>query len=157
MDLAENIKGMYRLLDLVSEPGSNGYGSELSEVHCYYEFNLCFVVDKVIIAHDSLERFINAKCTGSYTSITKVNFEALDQFMIKPLGVYGSKVEIVRLFQSLNLVDEDVCVNFPPLSNSCWMIRSLPVVLVYYWRQISMVVPGQPYRPVCMSWQPDKY
>jgi hypothetical protein len=76
--------------------------------------------------------------------------------MIKPLGVYGSKVEIVRLFQSLNVVDEDVCVIFP-LSNSCWMIKSLPVVLAYYLRQISMVVPGQPYRPGCMSWQQDKY
>jgi hypothetical protein len=71
-----------------------------------------FVVDKVIIAHDSLKRFINAKCAGSYASITKVDFEVLDQFMIKPLGVYGSKVEIVRLLRSLNAVNEDMCVNF---------------------------------------------
>jgi hypothetical protein len=34
MDLAENIKGMYRLLDLISESGSNGCGSELFEIRC---------------------------------------------------------------------------------------------------------------------------
>jgi hypothetical protein len=28
MDLAEEIKGMYRLLDLISESGSNGCGNE---------------------------------------------------------------------------------------------------------------------------------
>ena len=28
MDLAERIKGMYRLLDLISESGSNGCGNE---------------------------------------------------------------------------------------------------------------------------------
>ena len=33
--------------------------------------------------------------------------------MIKPLGVYGPKVEIVRFLRSLNAVNEDMCVNFP--------------------------------------------
>jgi len=28
MDLAEEIKGMYRLLDLISESGSNGCGNQ---------------------------------------------------------------------------------------------------------------------------------
>ncbi len=32
--------------------------------------------------------------------------------MIKPLGIYGSKPEIVRLLRSLNAVNEDVCVIF---------------------------------------------
>jgi hypothetical protein len=32
--------------------------------------------------------------------------------MIKPLGVYGSKDEIVRFLRSLSAVDEDMCVNF---------------------------------------------
>lgn len=90
MDLAEKIKGMYRLLDLVSEFGSNG------------------CVDKVIIAQDSLKCFINTICPGSYASLTKVDFKALDRFMIKPLGIYGSKVEIVRFLRSLNAVNEDI-------------------------------------------------
>lgn len=70
------------------------------------------VVDKVIIAQESLERFINAMSPGTYESLTKVDFKTLDQLMIKPLGVYGSKVELVRLLRSLNAVNEDMCVNF---------------------------------------------
>jgi hypothetical protein len=63
-------------------------------------------VDKVIIAQDSLQHFINAVSPGAYTSITKVDFSTLDQFTIKPLGVYGSKDEIVRLLRSINVVDD---------------------------------------------------
>ena len=68
------------------------------------------VVDKVIIAQDFLKRFVNTICPGSYVSVTKVDFKALDQFMIKPLGMYGSKVEIVRFLRSLKAVDDDMCV-----------------------------------------------
>ena len=66
------------------------------------------IVDKVIISQDSLQQFINAVSPGAYTSITKVDFKTLDQFMIKPLGVYGSKDEIVRLLRSIDAVDEDM-------------------------------------------------
>jgi hypothetical protein len=65
------------------------------------------IVDKVIISQDSLQRFINAVSPGAYTSITKVDFKALDQFMIKPLGVYGCKDEIVRLLRSIDVVDDN--------------------------------------------------
>jgi hypothetical protein len=68
------------------------------------------VVDKVIIAQDSLKRFVNTICPGSYVSITKVDFKALDKYIIKPLGIYGSKFEIVRLLRSLNAVNDDMCV-----------------------------------------------
>jgi hypothetical protein len=51
-------------------------------------------------------------CPGAYASVTKVDFKTLDQFMIKPVGVYGSKTEIVRLLRSLNVVNEDMCVIF---------------------------------------------
>jgi len=49
---------------------------------------------------------------GTYESLTKVDFKTLDQLIIKPLGVYGSKVELVRLLRSLNAVNEDTCVIF---------------------------------------------
>ena len=45
-------------------------------------------------------------CPGAYASITKVDFKALDRLMIKPLGVYGSKHEIVRLLRSIGAVDD---------------------------------------------------
>jgi hypothetical protein len=70
-------------------------------------------VDKIIIAQDSIQRFINSVSPGAYASITKVDFKALDQFMIKPLGVYGSKDEIVRLLQCMGTIDENAYV--PPV------------------------------------------
>jgi hypothetical protein len=51
---------------------------------------------------------------GAYASITKVDFKALDQFMIKPLGVYGSKAEIVRLLQSIGAIDDNAYVSPMP-------------------------------------------
>ncbi|KAI9443938.1 hypothetical protein H4582DRAFT_1807523, partial [Lactarius indigo] len=88
VDLADEVVGMYRLMDLISESGSNGY------------------VDKVIIAQDSLQRFINSVSPGAYASITKVDFKILDRLSIKPLGIYGCKDEIVRLLQSIGAVDK---------------------------------------------------
>jgi hypothetical protein len=70
-------------------------------------------VDKVVIAQDSLQRFINTLSPGAYASITKVDFKTLDRLMIKPLGVYGSKDEIVRLLRSIDAVDEDGWVSPP--------------------------------------------
>ncbi|KAI9443933.1 hypothetical protein H4582DRAFT_2125919, partial [Lactarius indigo] len=90
VDLADEVKGMYRVLDLINESGSNGY------------------VDKIVIAQEPLQRFINAMSPGAYASITKVDFKTLDQLSIKPIGIYGCKDEIVRLLQSLGAVNEEL-------------------------------------------------
>ena len=109
MDLAEEIKGMYRLLDLISESGSNGCGNKhFPDMPPMYGLIFFHVVDKVIIAQDSLKRFINTIRPGAYASVTKVDFKALDDFIIRPVGVYGSKIEIVRLLQSLGAVGGDM-------------------------------------------------
>lgn len=63
-------------------------------------------MDKIIIAQDSLRAFINTVCPGAYVSMTKVNFSALDRIIVKPVGVYGSKQEIVRLLLSLGVVED---------------------------------------------------
>src|SRR6266404_1468891 len=68
-------------------------------------------VDKVIIAQDSLQRFINTMSPGAYASITKVDFKTLDRLATKPLGIYGCKDQIVRLLRSLGAVDNKLCVN----------------------------------------------
>jgi len=44
-------------------------------------------VDKIIIAQDSLKRFINTIRPGAYTSVTEVDFKVLDDFAIRPVGV----------------------------------------------------------------------
>ncbi|KAF8548149.1 hypothetical protein OG21DRAFT_1501183 [Imleria badia] len=90
LDLAYSIRGMYRILDLISEQGAGG------------------LVDKIIIAQDSLEAFLNCVCPGAYVSMTKVDFKALDDYVIKPVGIYGSKEEIVRFLLELAAIDETV-------------------------------------------------
>ena len=64
------------------------------------------VVDKVVIAQESLQRFVNAMSPGAYASITKVDFKTLDRLMIKPLGMYGSKDVIVQLLMDIGALDE---------------------------------------------------
>ena len=65
-----------------------------------------FIVDKVVISQQSLQKFINALSPGAYSSITKVNFKVLDNFLLKPIGVYGSKEEIVRFLCEIRAVDD---------------------------------------------------
>ncbi|KAH9031719.1 hypothetical protein EDB84DRAFT_1578728 [Lactarius hengduanensis] len=81
------IKGMYRLLDLITEHGSGD------------------PVDKIVIAQESLQAFINALSPGAYSSITKINLKTLDDCLLKPIGVYGSREEIVRFLREMGAVD----------------------------------------------------
>ncbi|KAH0834250.1 hypothetical protein J3R83DRAFT_11583 [Lanmaoa asiatica] len=92
LDLAYSIKGMYRILDLISEQGSGG------------------LIDKIIISQNSLEAFINSVCPDAYSSMTKVNFKALDKYAIKPIGVYRSKEEIVRFLLQLGAINDTMYV-----------------------------------------------
>lgn len=64
------------------------------------------LVDKVIIAQDSMRDFMNAISPGSYTSLTKVDYRALDNLAVKPIGVYGSKEEIVKFLRIIQAADE---------------------------------------------------
>lgn len=62
-------------------------------------------MDKIIITQDSFGKFANDICRGSYASMTKVNFKALDKTDIKPLGVYGDRSEIIKFFLDLGAID----------------------------------------------------
>ena len=106
LDLAYSIKGMYRILDLTSEQGSE-YTSQTGA--CVLIIDLVSV-DKIIISQNSLETFINNVCPGAYVSTTKADFKALDHYVIKPVGVYGSKEEIVRFLLQLAAIDETMYV-----------------------------------------------
>ena len=100
---------MYRLLDLITEQGSSGLGS-LHSLAISYRALIHFIVDKIVIAQQSLQAFINALSPGAYSSITKVNFKRLDNSSLKPLGVYGSKEEVARFLREIHAVDENTCV-----------------------------------------------
>ncbi|KAG1848095.1 hypothetical protein DFJ58DRAFT_729994 [Suillus subalutaceus] len=131
-DLVQSIKSMYRVLDLISEQGSGG------------------LVDKIIIAQDSLRAFTNTICPGAYVSMTNVDFSALDGLFVKPVGIYGSKEEIVRLLSSLGVVDDHVAaqlvanhsessVSKPSLRSGLYIVRtnfettSDEQVFIVYW------------------------
>jgi hypothetical protein len=107
LDLVDSIQGMYRILDLVSESSSGGLGSYGSPPSIIIVADST-TVDKVIIAQESLGKFINDIRPGAYTSMTNVNFGTLDAVHLKPLGIYGSHMEIVRFLMRLNFVNEEV-------------------------------------------------
>ncbi|KAJ7289087.1 hypothetical protein C8J57DRAFT_1459186 [Mycena rebaudengoi] len=130
LDLLGSIKGMFRVLDLISEIGSGG------------------LVDKIIIAQESLKEFINALSPGAYASIIKVDFKALDNLKLKPLGLYGSKTEIVAFLSSRNAIDDDTAqalllakdnTTGPQLRSGLYILRTcseLPgpeQIFVLYW------------------------
>ncbi|KAG8960525.1 hypothetical protein FRC03_006451 [Tulasnella sp. 419] len=87
LDLLHSVKGLHRLLFLYSESSTSG------------------LVEKIIIAHESLGALINTLSPRAYSSLSKINFKSLDKISIQPIGVYGSKSEIVRLLQQLECVD----------------------------------------------------
>ena len=64
-----------------------------------------------MIDQESLQAFINALSPGAYSSITRVNFKILDDCLIKPIGVYGSREEIVRFFLQMGAIDDKTCVS----------------------------------------------
>ncbi|KAH7910222.1 hypothetical protein BJ138DRAFT_1127056 [Hygrophoropsis aurantiaca] len=132
LDLSHSVKGMYRILDLISEQGSGG------------------LVDKIIIAQDSLQAFINTVSPGAYISLTKVDFKALDRLLVKPVGLYGSKEEIVRFLFSIKVVNESIAQELlvsdgnseasrPTLRSGLYIIRSsmypasIEQLYVVYW------------------------
>lgn len=53
--------------------------------------------------------------------MTKVNFHALDKLGVKPMGIYGSKTEIVRFLLTANIINKPTWV----LVGSC-----APVALI---------------------------
>ena len=110
LDLVYSIKGMYRILDLISEQGSGGLGEYHSQIGAFVLIIDLVSVDKIIISQNSLKAFMNDVCQGAYISMTKVNFKTLDNYVIKPVGVYGSKEEIVRFLLQLAAIDETMYV-----------------------------------------------
>jgi hypothetical protein len=69
-------------------------------------YDISLAVDKIVIAQQSLQEFINALSPGAYSSVTKVNFKILDSLTLKPLGIYGSKEEIVRFLREIQAIDD---------------------------------------------------
>ena len=67
-------------------------------------------MEKVIIDQESLKRFINEVSPGAYVSLTKIDFRALDNASIKPVGVYGSRERIADLFLEVGSIEPHMFV-----------------------------------------------
>ncbi|CAK5283767.1 unnamed protein product [Mycena citricolor] len=131
LDLAYRIPGLHRVLDLISESGSGG------------------LVDKIIIAQESLERLINELSPGAYSSLTKVDFKTLDTLDVKPLGIYGSKDEIVGFLLKRGVIKDDVALilkqsvsnaSAPYLRSGLYVLRA-PLeseqIFLVYWPELT--------------------
>ncbi|QRV98833.1 hypothetical protein RhiJN_26852 [Ceratobasidium sp. AG-Ba] len=88
-DPLARLPNIFRLLDLYQENGSGG------------------LVEKMIIDQDSLYRFLQRICPGSYELPWKINFKLLDEFAIEPIGVYGSKSEIIKFLRDLKCLTDE--------------------------------------------------
>ena len=50
---------------------------------------------------------MNRISPGSYTSITRVDFKALDDALVTPVGIYGSDTEIVAYLKVIEAITEE--------------------------------------------------
>ncbi|KAJ7722961.1 hypothetical protein B0H16DRAFT_1334407 [Mycena metata] len=130
-DLATSITGMFRVLDLISESG-----------------RLAFIFDKIIIAQESLKELINVLSPGAYASLTKVDFNALDKLAVKPLGLYGSKTEIIAFLSNRGVISDATSralnkstndISVPHLRSGLYVLRGpnagpgCQQIFVIYW------------------------
>lgn len=70
------------------------------------------IVDKVLIAQESLGSLLNTLLPGSYRHVTRIDLNSLDSKSIKTVGIYGSKSEIARFLLEMRAVDADTCAVF---------------------------------------------
>lgn len=54
---------------------------------------------------------MNDVVPGAYASVTQVDFVALDKVLVNPVGIYGSKSQIVKFLRDLDAIDDPVYVS----------------------------------------------
>ncbi|CAG8584575.1 25121_t:CDS:10, partial [Gigaspora margarita] len=87
-DLCESIPGLYRLLDLCKDKGSNG------------------LVDKILISQQHLKKLCNEMVPNSLKSISKIQFEQLNSCHVRLIGCYGRNDLIAKLLLNKNVIDQ---------------------------------------------------
>ncbi|KAG9305010.1 hypothetical protein G9A89_007413 [Geosiphon pyriformis] len=89
-DLCESIPGLYRLLDLCKDEGSNG------------------LVDKIIISQQFVKKLCNEIVPNSFKSISKVNYKKLNSKAISLVGVYGRNEMIANFLLHQNIINHSI-------------------------------------------------
>ncbi|KAG8926963.1 hypothetical protein FRC01_008174 [Tulasnella sp. 417] len=111
LDLLSQIPHLFRILNLCTDTGSNGG------------------IDKVIIDQDGLGHAMNTIREGSYRTVSRINFSALDEVSVLPIGIYGSKSAIVEFLLNLGAINSHLFVaTFAQDSESLH-----PVLYIIYW------------------------
>ncbi|KAF8320021.1 hypothetical protein DL93DRAFT_2224928, partial [Clavulina sp. PMI_390] len=112
-DVLPRFRNMYRLLELYSEQGSSG------------------LTEKVLISQDSVCDLIEKLRPGASAGITSINFHMLDNLLLKPLGMYGSKVALIDHLVKLEAIDDStehlLRTNETCLKSGIYIIPSLPI------------------------------
>ncbi|GES75141.1 hypothetical protein GLOIN_2v1781568 [Rhizophagus clarus] len=87
-DLADNIDGLYRLLDLCNDDSSNG------------------TVDKIIISKEHLRRLCNNMVPSSFKSISEINYKELNSISFRLIGCYGNCNLIAKFLLSRDIINK---------------------------------------------------
>ncbi|CAG8501198.1 7794_t:CDS:10 [Ambispora gerdemannii] len=88
LDLCEIIPGLYRLLDLCKDEGSNG------------------LVDKIIISQQHVERLCHELVPNSFKSISKIDYKKLNSKRVRLVGCYGRNEMIANFLLRKNIIDQ---------------------------------------------------
>ncbi|KAJ3100214.1 hypothetical protein HDU96_010418, partial [Phlyctochytrium bullatum] len=109
------IPNCYRILEVFKDHGSNG------------------LVDKIIIAQESLKELCNRMAKSSFRAINKIDFDALANVNVHFAGVYGNREPLAKLLLHLNAITQETFENLlDPVKNaeSSWLKNGLYVLLV---------------------------
>ncbi|GBC20093.1 uncharacterized protein OCT59_006574 [Rhizophagus irregularis] len=89
-DLCEYIPGLYRLLELCKDDGSNG------------------LVNKIIISKNFLRKLCNDMVPLSFKSIFDINFTKLNSISLRLIGCYGNHTLIAKLLLNKNIINKKI-------------------------------------------------
>ncbi|CAG8614863.1 4874_t:CDS:10, partial [Gigaspora rosea] len=133
-DLYEYIPGLYRLLDLCKDDGSNG------------------LVDKIIISKDSLKKLCNDMVPYSFTSISEIEYNRLNTISFRLIGCYGNHLLIAKLLLKMKIINSKLfdlltmsrssgnkqeAENQPNLRSGIYLLMINPDIgLVIHWPEI---------------------
>ncbi|CAJ0860021.1 15726_t:CDS:10, partial [Entrophospora sp. SA101] len=89
-DLLDYIPGLYLLLSLEKDEGSNG------------------LVNKTIISKESLEKLCNELVPKSFKSVSNINYSKLNRVSFNLVGCYGNYELIARLLLTKKIINQRV-------------------------------------------------
>ncbi|RGB31341.1 hypothetical protein C1646_709203 [Rhizophagus diaphanus] len=133
-DLANDIFGLYRLLDLCNDDGSNG------------------IVDKIIISKEQLKKLCNDMVPSSFKSISEINYTKLNSTSIRLIGCYGNRNLIAKFLLNRDIIKQQIYdlltasistddINQPSLRPGIYLLKvNSNLGLIIHWPEIGCYV-----------------